>query len=270
MNKTSIISCLLWLALAAPSALAQQEVAGVGIDEKPGDALPLDAVLRDHNGKPVTLGDYFNDGKPVVLNLVYYGCPGICTEILGGTATAIDETTLRLGDEYRVVTISFDPAETPDLSGPKRENYLGTLQSRQGEEGWVFLTADQANIDSVTRAVGFRYIWNEETGLWVHDAAAILCTPEGRISRYFRGTEFDPQTLRLSLVEASGGKIGALSDQIWVGLCGYDPKLGKYVVLARTVITIGGAATILAVAGVVAYMIYLEHKRKKAVRPHAA
>jgi protein SCO1/2 len=269
MKRFTLILIIL-TAFVARSAFAQQEVSGVGIEQNLGNPLPLDATFKDHNGQSVTLGDYFKGDKPVVLNLVYYACPGLCTEVLNGVARSIDRTKLSLGSDYRVVTISFDPIETPELAHDKRENYLNTLTNRSGEESWVFLTGTHEQIDRVTDAVGFNYFFNEESKLFVHDEAAIICTIEGMISRYLSWTDQDEQTYRLSLVEASDGKIGSFSDRAWVQICGYDPSLGKYVVMAKTIVTIGGACTLALVAGVMGYMFYRENKRKRGMQPHAA
>jgi protein SCO1 len=208
---------------------------------------------------------------------VYYGCPGLCTATLTGVAAAIDDVTLNLGGDYRIVTVSFNPQEGTHLAASKRDSYLRTLRSsgERDPEGWVFLTGPAESIERLTQAVGFRYRWVEATGEFAHDTAAIIATPDGRVSRYLRGAFYDPSTFRLSLVEASSGRIGTLSDRIRVRICGYDPRQGKYVVMAQTIMMIGGGATILAVVAVVVLLTRLEHHRRKRisvrdVQPHAA
>lgn len=278
IGNTQLSICNFFLififALAATPARAQ-EMVGVGIDEKLSGRLPLDAPFTDHQGRAVKLGDYFGDGKPVVLSLVYYRCPGVCTATLTGLAQAIGESELSLGEKYRVVTVSFNPQETHDLAATKRQNYLEGLDVQGDAEGWVYLTGDASSIERLTKAVGFKYRWVEATGEYAHDSAAIIATPDGRISRYLRGSFYEAETFRLSLVEASDGRIGSLSDKVWVKICGYDPRQGKYVVMAQTVLMIGGMLTILAVASVVGLLFYREQQlRKRApvrdVQPHAA
>ena len=262
--------CILLLAWAVGVSPARaQEMVGVGIDEKLGATLPLDASFTDHEGRRVQLADYFRDGRPVVLNLVYYRCAGVCTSTLMGVAQAIEQTQLPLAQQYRVLSISFDPRETHELAAAKRRSYLEAMGGPEGAEGWVFLTGDASSIARLTQAVGFRYVYVDDKGEYAHDAAAIICTADGRVSRYLRGAFYDPTTFRLSLVEASNGKVGSLSDKVWVKVCGYDPRLGKYVLMAQTVLMIGGGLTVAALAAVIGLLLYRESQRKRDMQPHA-
>lgn len=264
---------VLWAVAAVACALplrgqeveleVKQEITGVGITEQLGDALPLDATFTDQDGKTVRLADYFSQGKPVVVNLVYYGCPGLCTAVLSGLSVTLKEMDWAPGENYHVLTVSFNPADTPALAASKRANYLQHMDRPGAEKGWTFLTGDAANIKRLSEAVGFAYKWNPETEQFMHDAAAIVCTPDGRISRYLRGAYYDPQTFRMSLVEAGGGKIGSLSEQVWLRMCGYDAAQGRYVVIARNVLAAGGAATAVALALVVGFFFLKENKIKR-------
>lgn len=266
VNVLLAVAVVLWasdLRAVEVEPQVKQEVVGVGITENLGDALPLDAVLTDHEGRQVRLGDYFAQGKPVVINLVYYGCPGLCTAVLSGLSVTLGEVDWAPGENYHVLTVSFNPDDTPELGAAKRASYLEHLARPGAEMGWTFATADRANIEAITQAVGFAYKWNPETEQYMHDAAAIVCTPDGRISRYLRGAYYDPQTFRLSLVEAGGGQIGSLSERVWLRMCGYDPKQGKYVVLALNVMAAGGAATVFVLAAVIGFFFLKESKLKR-------
>ncbi len=263
----AVLSCSAWALCDEPVKPVRQEMAGVGIEEKPGAVLPLDAAFKDQDGQAVRLGDYFNDGKPVVLNLVYYECPGICTAVLSGLTATLREVDWTAGNQFRVVTISFNPKDTPSLAQAKRANYLQTLGRPVPQDGWSFLTGDEANIRKVAQAVGFKYRWIEETGQYAHDMAQVLATGQGRVSRYLRGAYYDPKTFRLALVEASGGKIGTISDKVWLQVCGYDASQGKYVVMARTILAAGGALTVLAMLAVLV-PVWLKEKRR--FKQHAA
>jgi protein SCO1 len=262
------------LPLHADEPQVRQEMVGVGITEKLGTRVPLDLTFTDHAGRSVTLADYLADGKPVVLSLVYYRCPGLCSMTLTGVSDVVRQMEWRPGDKYHVLSVSIDPAEKPELAAAKRANYLESAGLPPDGEGWSFLTGDAQSIRSLTEAVGFAYVYNPESQQFSHDAAAILITPQGRISRYLRGAYYDPGTLRLALVEASDGKIGSLSDQVWMRICGYDASQGRYVVMARTIVMMGGALTVGALVLVVGGLVVREQiLRKKAsasdVQPHA-
>lgn len=280
-SRLSLLTALLAAGLLSQAYAGQdqpqvkQEMVGVGITEKLGHATPLDATFTDHRGRKVTLGDLLKDGRPIVLSLVYYRCPGLCSMALSGLSDTLRQMAWKPGDKYRVITVSFDPSDTFDVAAAKRANYLQAT-SLSDEAAWVFLTGDAANIQKLTEAVGFKYIFNKESGQFSHDSAAIVLTPDGRISRYLRGVFYDPQTLKMSLVEASDGRIGTLSDQVWMKVCGYDASKGRYVVMARSVLAIGGVVTIAALILTVGLLLIREHsqrnKNKRAsevdVQPH--
>lgn len=204
----------------------------IGIDEKIGNTLAGNEVFTQHNGQKVFLKDFFGKKKPVVFTLVYYGCPSLCNLHLKGLFEGISRLKLKPGKDFEVVALSFDPKEDANLAAAKRDNYLKEYGLNDYQEGIHFLTGDEASIKSVADNVGFKYKWDKEINEWVHASAAILMTEEGKISRYLGGIYFDPDTLRLSLIETSQGKLGGLVDSIVLFCYRYDSHGSKYAIYA--------------------------------------
>lgn len=239
----------------------------VGFDQRLGEAVPLDLAFRDADGRRVTLGDYF-DGRPVALSLVYYECPMLCPLTLSGLAQSLKPLELSVGDEFQVVTVSFDPTEGPQTARAARDRYL-PLYGRQGaEDGWHFLTGTQASIERLTDAVGFRYTYDADRGEYAHAAGLVVLTPEGRIGRYFFGTDHPARDLRLGLVESAGGTIGGAIDQVLLYCFHYDPQTGRYGAATWNLVRAGGAVTVLALVGFIVIMLRRE-RRRAAVGPEA-
>ena len=235
---------------SAPSGLPSA-LAGVGIDQKLNEQLPLDVTFRDENGAEVKLGQYFGN-RPVVLSLVYYDCPMLCTQILNGMVGAFKVMSFTPGNDYDVVSISFDPRETPELAKRKKQTYVNYLpeSKRAGaQSGWHFLTGNNENIKRVTEAVGFHYRFDQSTNQFAHASAIYVTTPQGKLARYFYGIEYAPRDLRLGLVEASENKIGTPVDQLLLYCYHYDPARGKYGATVINLIRGGGVLTLLALAG---------------------
>lgn len=221
---------------------------GVGIDQKLNEQLPLDLTLKNENGESVKLGDYFGK-KPVVLSLVYYQCPMLCNQILNGMVTAFRVMSFAPGKEFEVVTISFDPRETPELAAAKKKTYVDYFPEDKraaAAAGWHFLTADEASIERITKAVGFRYHWDEATNQFAHASAVYVATPQGRLARYFYGIEYAPRDLRLGLIEAAENKIGSPVDQLLLYCFHYDPATGKYGAAVMNLMRVGGVITVIA------------------------
>jgi protein SCO1/2 len=218
----------------------------VSIDQKLNEQLPLDLVFRNEQGETVKLGDYFGK-KPVVLSLVYYQCPMLCTQVLNGMVSAFKVLTFKAGAEFDVVTVSFDPRETSDLAAAKKKTYLGYLPEAKrasAANGWHFLTGDEESIRRLTEAVGFRYHFDEATNQFAHASAIMITTPEGKLARYFYGIEYSPKDMRLGLVEASQNKIGSPVDQLLLYCYHYDPATGKYGAVVMNMVRVGGIATL--------------------------
>jgi protein SCO1/2 len=232
----------------APSGLPKA-LDGVGIDQKLNEQLPLDLTFKDENGVSVKLGDYFGK-KPVVLSLVYYQCPMLCNQVLNGMVTAFKVMNFKAGQEFEVVTVSFDPHETPALAAAKKTTYVNYLPAdrRAGAAAsWHFLTGDEANIKKITDAVGFRYHWDEPTKQFVHASGIFVTTPEGKLARYFYGIEYAPRDLRLGLIEAADNKIGSPVDQLLLYCYHYDPADGRYGFGVMRAMKIGGVITVIAI-----------------------
>lgn len=234
----------------------------VRFDQKLGDQVPLDATFTDESGKTVTLSQYFGT-KPVVLVLAYYRCPMLCSEVLSGTASALRQLGFRIGDQFSVLTISFDPTDTPAVSATTKQTYLKEYGDPAAAAGWHFLTGQKSQIDRVTDAVGFHYAYIPQTGQYAHAAGLVVLTPAGKVAQYFYGVRYQPQDLRLALVQSSQEKIGSVVDQILLYCCTYDPDTGKYHALISRVLQIAGGLTILLLGGAV-FLLYrwdTKHRR---------
>jgi protein SCO1/2 len=233
-------------ARAQPQTNEPADTEGIGITEYLGAQLPLDLVFTDETGATVTLGDFFHDDKPVMLTLVYYRCPGICNALLNGLAYTLNDMEWSAGGEFRIVTISFDPSESHELAEAKKRTYLGYYERDTAPQGWRYLVGEQSSIEALTRTVGFGYRYEPRTGLFTHAASLMICTPDGRLSRYINDVIFEPETLQLALTEASEGTIGTSMQRFLLKWCyTYDSSAGKYVVAARKVMMFGGAVMVL-------------------------
>ncbi len=235
-------------------------LAKVGIDQKLDAQVPLDLAFVDEQARPVTLARYFGR-RPVVLALVYYECPMLCTQVLNGLVSALDVLSFDAGRDFDVLVVSFDPGETPGLARAKKAAYLERYGRPGTEEGWHFLTGRQESIARLTGAVGFRYAYDERTDQFAHAAAIVVLTPEGRVSRYFYGIEYAPRDLRLGLVEASQGRIGTVVDQALLLCYHYDPAQGKYGVVVMNLVRLGGAVTLVLVGGFLLVAFRRERRR---------
>jgi protein SCO1/2 len=230
----------------------------VGINQKLNESIPLGLTFNDENGKPVELRQYFG-GKPVILSLVYYNCPMLCTQVLNGLERSLKNISLDLGKDYAVVTVSIDPTERPVLASAKQQLYTGMYGRAGAAEGWHFLTGSEPQIKQLANSVGFRYAYDPDSKQFAHASAIMVLTPEGRISRYFYGITYPSRDLRLGLVDASEGKIGSPVDAILLFCYHYDPGTGKYGLVISRVIQIAGGLTILVVAGLIFVLGRREH-----------
>jgi protein SCO1 len=207
----------------------------------------MDLVFHDESGKAVRLGDLFRD-KPVVLSLVYYECPMLCSMTLNGLVKSMRPLAFNVGDEFDVITISFDPNETPALAAAKKGVYVQDYGRSSAASGWHFLTGSADSIRRLTDAVGYRYQWDQYTRQWAHVSAIMVLTPDGRVSQYLYGIEFSSRDLRLSLVQAGKNEIGNLVDRILLYCYHYNPDTGKYGLAIMNTVRIASAATVLGLA----------------------
>ncbi len=267
-SKRAIFVISLTAALLAPSALVRAddavapELKGITIDEKSGSTIPLDLPFVDETGKPVKLGDYFHHGRPVILQLSYFGCPMLCTLISQGMVDSLNNLTLVMGKDYDVIDISFNPREGPKLAAQKKASFLEAYNRPAGAEHWHFLTGTPDAIKKITDAVGFRYKYLPEKKQYSHPAALMILTPAGKVSRYLYGVKYNPNTLRLSLVEASNGKVGSTIDRLILTCCSFDRYSGRYTMTALGVMRIGGVLTMLALGMAVLGFTWHHHHRR--------
>lgn len=222
------------------------ELKGIQIEEHLDLELPLDLKFTDETGQTVELGKFFDGKRPVVLTLVYFGCPMLCGLVSNAQMEAmknIDGWTP--GDQYQAVTVSFDPRETHELAAMKKQNYINEWGKPSAATGWHFLTGRQEEISKLAAAVGFKYRWDEKTKQFAHAPAIMVVTPDGRMSRYLHGVGYDPKVLRLSLVEAAEGKIGTTTDHVLLYCFQYDPTRGAYTLAARNLMAVGAGLTVM-------------------------
>ncbi|HEY7499962.1 MAG TPA: SCO family protein [Vicinamibacterales bacterium] len=241
-----------------PTATRPGMLAKIAIDQQIGAQLPLDLPFVDESGRKVMLGDYFGR-RPVVLALVYYECPMLCTQVLNGLVSALGVMNLEAGRDFDVVAVSFNPKEGPGLASQKKASYVERYGRPGSAGGWHFLTGTQGSIDRLTQAIGFRYAFDDKIGQFAHGAAIEVVTPKGTIARYFYGIEFSPRDLRLGLVEASDERIGSIVDQVLLFCYHYDPATGKYGATVLGIVRLAGVVTIMAFAIFLTVSLRREH-----------
>jgi len=247
------------LALLASPISAQQPgpppiLREVTIAQRLNEPIPPEIIFRDENGKAVHLGDYFGT-KPIVLSLVYFDCPALCTEVLNGELRTMKAISLDLGKDFDAITVSFEPKDTPELAKAKRDVYAGQYGRPGARENWHFLTGDQPSIDALTQAAGFHYAYDSASRQYAHAAAILVLTPHGRIARYFYGVQYPGRDVRLGLVEASEGKIGTPTDHALLYCYQYDPATGKYGLMVMNVVRAAGVLTVL-VLGIFMFVMF--------------
>ncbi|MEK2643927.1 SCO family protein [Bdellovibrio sp. BCCA] len=250
----------------APMVANEQpkELAGVGIDEKLGGKIDLSLKVKDDNGQEVTLGSFFDGKHPVILSPVYFSCPGLCNFHLNGLTDALRlmDQNWTVGKKYKILSVSFDSKETPDLAAKKKETYMKLYERPEAAQGWHFITADEATVQTLTKSLGFKFKWDEKAQEWAHASAAVIITPDGTISRYLPGIMFNPQDIKLALNEAADGKIGSFVEHLVLYCFKYDPQQSKYTLAAFNVMKIGGALMVLVMV-LWLLPIYIRSRRAK-------
>lgn len=232
----------------------------IGFDQNLNERVPLDTTFTDEAGRTVHLGDYFG-ARPVVMLFAYYECPMLCTQVINGLATALNVLSLRPGVDFEIVTVSFDPRDTPAAASAKKARYIERYKQAGAAGGWHFLTGTQASIDRLTKAAGFRYVWDAPTAQFAHPSGVIVLTPDGRLARYLFGIEYGPRDLRFAVVEASSGRVGNAADALLLYCYHYDPMTGRYGFVIMRAMRLAGAATVLALAAFIVIMLRNEHRR---------
>lgn len=252
--------------LAAEAATpARQLVEQVGFDQRLGEAIPLDLRVRDESGRELALGELFGD-KPVLLGLVYYRCPVLCTLVERGLVSGLKPLDLEPGSDFEVVFVSIDPSETPEIAAERKRAVLADYGRPATASGWHFLTAEEGEIRRLADAVGFRYARDPESGQYAHAAGLTAVTPDGLLARYLYGVDFAPRDLKFSLLEASGGRIGSPIDKALLVCFRYDANLGKYTAATMTILRIGATLTIAALGT----FLFLALRRERRSRQLAA
>jgi len=230
--------------MSPPPDVRPPGLKNVGIQQNLNQQIPPDLIFTDDLGRKVRMGDYFGR-KPLILNFVYYGCPMLCGEELSGLESTLRVLKFDIGKEFEVITISFDPKDTPEIAAKKKDQFLRRYNRPGAERGWHFLVGQPDAIDAVTKAAGFQYEYDPKTGQFAHSTAIIVLTPQGKIAQYYYGIEYPPKDVRLALVEASQNRIGNVVDELLLYCYHYDPEQGKYSATIMRVLRLMGVATML-------------------------
>src|SRR5262245_5900895 len=233
-------------------------VRDVGFDQHPGAAIDAGLVFRDETGRSVRLGDYLGT-RPLLLVPAYYGCPMLCSLVIGGVVSALRALPFDAGKEFDVLVVSFDPHESPPQAAEKKTAVLADYRRPGAAPGWHLLTGEAEPVAALMRTIGFRYAWDDAHRQWAHAAGLVVLTPDGRIARYFFGVEFAPRDLRLALAEASAGRIGTVVDQLLLFCFHYDPATGRYSRLALGAVRAGGVLTL----GALAVFVWVSVRRER-------
>jgi protein SCO1 len=250
-----------------PAGITPDELKKVSFDQKLGVQVPLDLPFRDETGRAVQLSRYFT-GRPVILSLVYYECPMLCVQALNGLVQSLKVLSLEPGRDYEIVTVSFNPEETPKEAAAKKDEYVARLGKPGAAEAWHFLTGTEASIRVLTDTVGFHYVYDPATKQFAHPTGIIVLTPEGKASKYIYGIDYGPRDLRFALVEASDHKVGTPVDRLLLYCYHYDPTTGKYGLVLLNILRLGGVLTIATIGGLV--LLLRRREKHPPARPGGA
>lgn len=234
----------------------------ITIEQKLNAQVPLNLTFRDETGRQVQLKQYFGK-KPVLLTLVYYECPSLCGLVLQGLLKSLRVINYTPGDQFEIVTVSFNPKETPQLAAAKKQNFLKEYGRLDAAKGWHFLTGEETPIRKLADSVGFRYVYDPKSGQFAHAAGIMLLTPSGKVARYFYGIEYSPRDLRLGIMDASQGKVGSPVEKVILFCYQYDPTTGKYSLAIIRVIQLAGVLTVLVLGGFISAQMYRERRKQK-------
>ncbi|WP_018127089.1 SCO family protein [Balneola vulgaris] len=269
MNRFALYAFItLAVLFLSPSSYAQvnssnlEALQGVGIDEKLGDYIPLDATFSTVDGDSIRLGDLLEEGKPIILNPLYYDCPMLCGLVVDGVIDVVDELAWQPGKDYLIISFSIDPTENHELAKEYRTKYINKLTSTNAEEGWYFLTGKKKQIDAVIEATGFEYREVQGTGEYAHTAAIIMLAPDGKITRYLYGIRYKEFDVRNALFESADGEIGSTVNKILMYCYQYDPDSNSYVPVAMNIMKLGGLATLI-ILGIFLTLFWVRERRKK-------
>ncbi|HLP40431.1 MAG TPA: SCO family protein [Fibrobacteria bacterium] len=232
----------------------------VGITEKLGNQLPLDAELVNETGETVTLGSFFK-GKPVLLNFAYYRCPMLCNMVLKGMIGGLKKLSWTPGKEFEIVTIGIDPREGHELAAAKKQTHIDELGRPEAAAGWHFLTGKEEEVRRIADALGFTYVFNSANDDYAHAAGIFTASPKGKVSRYLYGVEYRTKEIRLALLDASEGKAISIGDKIVMFCYVYDTNAKGYVLFARNFMR-GGGFLVVALLTLLLGWLWLKELRK--------
>lgn len=239
---------------------------GVGYQQRIGAQIPLDDTFIDETGKTVSLRSYFGT-VPVVLILAYYQCPVLCSQVMSGATSAFKNVGFQIGNQFKVLTVSFDPRDTPEVAAKTKQTYMDQYGDPQAVAGWHFLTGKEQQIKDLTEAVGFHYNYDPKTGMFAHAAGLVVLTPEGKTAQYFYGVRFPYRDVHLALVQSSQDKLGSITDSILLFCCTYDPTTGKYETIISRVLKLAGLITVLGIGLGVFLLSRVDMKGKGGAHP---
>lgn len=240
---------------------------GISIEQNLNAQVPLDLTFQDSDGNTVRLADLMQNERPVILSLVYYECPMLCTQVLNGLLRSLRVLSLDVGSDFDIITVSIDPGETSALAQAKKQEYVSRYRREGADQGWHFLTGDVEQIDQLAETVGFAYEYDAETDFYNHASGIMVLTPEGRLARYFYGIEYSPKDLRLGLIEASQNKIGSPVDQLLLLCYQYDPSTGKYGLVILNSLRLAGGATVAIMALLIVGWVRRDRRLQAASSP---
>ncbi len=254
--------------MSPPANVRPPYLQNVGIEQHLDGQVPADLIFTDDTGRTVKLGDYFGT-KPLILNLVYYNCTMLCGEALAGLSGSMKMVKFDVGNQFDVITVSFNPQETPEIAAAKKQEYLKRYGRPGAASGWHFLTGPAESINALTKAVGFQYQYDPKSNQYAHATAIMVLTPQGRISRYFYGVDYPPKDLRMGLVEASQGKIGNAVDQVLLYCYHYNPETGKYGAVITNILRLAAGFTILLLGGLLFVLFRMDKAATRRNWSHA-
>ena len=247
---------------AQVSGQTHEELTDIGVDEKLGEVIPLSLVFQDETGRDVQLAEYFDGERPVVLTMTYHDCPMLCNLILDGFTAALRDFSWTPRDEYEVVSVSFAADETSEVAARQKRRYIADLGKEEAAAGWHFLTGDEASIQQLADAIGFRFKWIEDRQDYAHPAVVTFLSGEGMVSRYLYGLSYPERHLRNALVEASEGKIGTTLDRVLLYCFQFDPEANSYVLHAVNLMKLGGLLTVIVIGSFLLVFWRRERGRK--------
>jgi len=241
--------------------LPPEQLARVDFEQHLGASLPVNAIFRDESGAPVQLGRYFGE-RPVVLALVYYECPNLCTVVLNGMLESLRNVRQTAGSDFDVVVVSIKPGDSPALAADKKHTYTMRYGRPGSAKGWHFLTGDAPNIRQLAEAIGYRYIYEPQSKQYAHASGIVIATPQGKVSRYFLGIEYPPKDVRVALSDASDSKVGSLANRLLLLCFHYDPQTGRYSLIITRAIQLAGMGTVLLLGIIIVRMTRQENRKE--------